>query len=118
MATRRSSAAPATQVMRAACSAARRARKPAPHFGRGIGMAGAKLKRASASPADFGFLRPARTSLEQFVDRFVRAVLGERDVLEAAAERIVLADRGVVDAEGRVERARDVLGAHVAVAAP
>src|SRR6476660_4017167 len=56
--------------------------------------------------------------LPQLVDRLVRSVLRERHVLESAIERVVVAHGGVVDAQRRVDRADDVLGADVAIGAP
>src|SRR5216684_2691474 len=56
---------------------------------------------------------------EQLVERLRACAVGERrGVLEAAVERVVVADGGVVDAEGGVDRRGDILGADVAIAAP
>src|SRR5438105_2397272 len=56
--------------------------------------------------------------LEELVDALVDAVLGEGDVLEPAAERVVVTDGGVVDAERGVEGRGDVLGPDVSILAP
>src|SRR4051812_10715469 len=58
------------------------------------------------------------TALEQLINRLIRPILCERDVFEAAVERVVVADGCVVDAEGGVDRGGDVLGADVAIRAP
>src|SRR5439155_1671693 len=57
--------------------------------------------------------------LEDGVDRTVGVFgSGKRDVFEAAAEGVVVADRGPVDAERRVDRGGDVFGTGGAVALP
>src|SRR4051812_38681265 len=63
--------------------------------------------------------RARSARLKQFVDRLrFRAVGDRRGVFEAAVERVVVADGGVVDAEGGVDCRGDILGADVAIAAP
>src|SRR5471032_3218672 len=59
--------------------------------------------------------RARMIALEQFVYRLVRAVLGERNIFETAAERIIRTDDRVVDAEGGVDGGGDVFWADVAV---
>src|SRR6266487_3567203 len=59
--------------------------------------------------------RARMIALEQFVDGLVRTVLGERNIFEAAAERIIGTNGRVVDAEGGVDGGGDVFGADVAV---
>src|SRR5260370_35003757 len=54
----------------------------------------------------------------EFVDGSVKVVPGEGNVFEAAAEGIVVADVGPVDAEGGIDGRFDVLGLDVAAARP
>src|SRR5260370_42688895 len=53
-----------------------------------------------------------------FVDGAVKVVAGEGNVFEAAAEGIVVADIGPVDAEGGIDGRFDVFGLDAAAARP
>src|SRR5260370_42454033 len=54
----------------------------------------------------------------EFVDGAVKVVAGEGNVFEAAAEGIVVADVGPVDAEGGIDCGFDVFGLDAAAARP
>src|SRR5436309_3481281 len=64
------------------------------------------------------FYRPGQSSCPKFIDRAVQVLVGKRDVFEAAAERVVIADAGPVDSHRGVDRRFDVLRLYVALAGP